>query len=123
MALGDEADLFIYALVLVMSRLASPWQLIRLATRAAESDDTRRIAETPYVVTLDVVLEEIDRRVRELAGDLRSGSAIAVSALLKEIHDALRGLRTEIDLPGDSSWSRQLAVLLPISRGCSPKSS
>jgi hypothetical protein len=110
-ALGDEADLFIYALVLLMSRLSSPWQLIRLATRAAESDDTRRIAETPYVVTLDVVLEEIDRRVRELAGDLKSGSAIAVSALLKEIHDALRGLRTEIDLPQDSSWSKQLAVL------------
>ena len=110
-ALGDEADLFLYALVLLMSRLASPWQLIRLATRAAESDDTRRIAETPYVVTLDVVLEEIDRRVRELAGDLKSGRAIAVSALLKEIHDALRGLRTEIDLPQDSSWSRQLAVL------------
>ena len=35
-ALGDEADLFLYALVLLMSRLASPWQLIRLATRAAE---------------------------------------------------------------------------------------
>jgi hypothetical protein len=110
-ALGDEADLFIYALVLLMSRLASPWQLIRLATRAAESDDTRRIAETSYVVTIDVVLEEIDRRVRELAGDLKSGRAIAVSALLKEIHDALRGLRTEIDLPQDSSWSKQLAVL------------
>jgi hypothetical protein len=110
-ALGDEADLFLYALVLLMSRLASPWQLIRLATRAAESDDTRRIAETSYVVTIDVVLEEIDRRVRELAGDLKSGRAIAVSALLKEIHDALRGLRTEIDLPQDSSWSKQLAVL------------
>ena len=110
-ALGDEADLFLYALVLLMSRLASPWQLIRLATKAAESDDTRRIAETSYVVTIDVVLEEIDRRVRELAGDLKSGRAIAVSALLKEIHDALRGLRTEIDLPQDSSWSRQLAVL------------
>jgi hypothetical protein len=34
-----------------------------------------------------------------------------VSALLKDVHDALRGLRTEIDLPGESSWSKQLAVL------------
>ncbi|HEY5963133.1 MAG TPA: hypothetical protein VIU42_03860 [Xanthobacteraceae bacterium] len=110
-ALGDEADLFLYALVLLMSRLASPWQLIRLATKAAESDDIRRIAQTSYLVTIDVVLEDIDRRVHELAGDLKSGRAIAVSALLKEIHDALRGLRTEIDLPQDSSWSRQLAVL------------
>jgi hypothetical protein len=110
-ALGEETDLFLYALVLLMSRLASPWQLIRLATKAANSDDTRRIAETPYVVTIDVVLEEIDCRVRELAGDLRSGRGIAVSALLKDIHDALRGLRSEIDLSPESSWSRQLAVL------------
>jgi hypothetical protein len=110
-ALGKETDLFLYALVLLMSRLASPWQLIRLATKAANSDDTRRIAETPYVVTIDVVLDEIDCRVRELAGDLRSGRGIAVSALLKDIHDALRGLRSEIDLSRESPWSRQLAVL------------
>jgi hypothetical protein len=110
-ALGKETDLFLYALVLLMSRLASPWQLIRLATKAANSDDTRRIAETPYVVTIDVVLDEVDCRVRELAGDLRSGRGIAVSALLKDIHDALRGLRSEIDLSPETSWSRQVAVL------------
>jgi hypothetical protein len=110
-ALGRETDLFLYALVLLMSRLASPWQLIRLATKAANSDDTRRIAETPYVVTIDVVLDEIDCRVRELAGDLRSGRGIAVSALLKDIHDALRGLRSEIDLAPETSWSRKVAVL------------
>ena len=34
-----KSDLFLYSLVLVMSKLAAPWQLIRLATRAANSDD------------------------------------------------------------------------------------
>src|SRR5262249_32670921 len=33
-----------YALILVMSRLAAPWQLIRIATKAAVSDDTARVA-------------------------------------------------------------------------------
>ena len=42
--------LFVYALVMTMSRLAAPWQLIRLATRAAGSDNASRIAETPYAV-------------------------------------------------------------------------
>lgn len=109
--LGNQDHLFVYALLLLMARLAAPWQLIRLATKVAGGDDTKRIAETPYVVTIDIVLEEVDRRVRELAGDLRSGRGIAVSALLKEVHDALRGLRSELDLPSDSSWSRQLATL------------
>ena len=73
-----KSDLLLYSLVLVMSKLASPWQLIRLATKAAGSDDAKRIAETPYAVAVQIVLEEVDRRVRELATDLKSGRGIAV---------------------------------------------
>jgi hypothetical protein len=57
------------------------------------------------------VLEEVDRRVRELATDLKSGRGIAVSALLKEVHDALRGLRSEIGMTAESAWGRQLAAI------------
>lgn len=106
-----KSDLFLYSLVLVMSKLASPWQLIRLATRAANSDDAKRIAETPYAVAVQIVLEEVDRRVRELSADLKSGRGIAVAALLKEVHDALRGLRSEIDMPSESAWGKQLTTL------------
>ena len=106
-----KSDLFLYSLVLVMSKLAAPWQLIRLATKAASSDDAKRIAETPYAVAVQIVLEEVDRRVRELAADLKSGRGIAVSALLKEVHDALRGLRSELDLPSESAWGKQLTAL------------
>lgn len=109
--LGNQDHLFMYALLLLMVRMAAPWQLIRLATKAAGGDNTKWIAETPYVATIDIVLEEVDRRVRELAGDLKSGRGIAVSALLKDVHDALRGLRTELDLPPESRWSKQLAML------------
>jgi hypothetical protein len=109
--LNPSPDQFLFGLVLVMSRLAAPWQLIRLATRAAGGDDAKRIAETPYAVTVSIVLEEVDRRVRELAADLKSGRGIAVSALLKGVHDALRGLRSEIDMPGETQWGKQLAAL------------
>jgi hypothetical protein len=34
-----------------------------------------------------------------------------VAALLKEVHDALRGLRTEIDLPPESPWGKQLSAI------------
>jgi hypothetical protein len=108
---GAKSDLFLYSLVLVMSRLASPWQLIRLAIRSANSDDAKRIAETPYAVAVQIVLEEVDRRVRELATDLKSGRGIAVAALLKEVHDSLRGLRSEINLSSESVWGKQLTVL------------
>jgi hypothetical protein len=109
--LGAKSDLFLYSLLLVMSRLAAPWQLIRLGTKAAGGDGATRVAETPYALTVDIVLDEIERRVRELAGDLKSGRGVAVSALLKEIHDALRGLRSELDLSVESAWGKQLVAV------------
>ena len=111
-SLGRSLDLFPYALILVMNRLAAAWQLIRLATSAAGSDAATRIAETPYALAVTIVLAEIERMVNELSADLKSGRGVAVSALLKDVHDAVRGVRTEIDLSTDTSWSRQLAVIL-----------
>ena len=106
-----KSDLFVYALVLVMSRLAAPWQLIRFATKAAGGDLATRVAETPYSLVVDLVLDEVERQVRELAANLKSGRGNAVSALLKEIHDAVRGLRSELDISGESPWGRQLAAI------------
>jgi hypothetical protein len=104
-------DLLPFALVLVMQKLAAPWQLIRLAVQAADSDTTVRIAATPFGVAVTIVLDEIERMVRELHTELKSGQGIAVIGLLKGIHDAARGVRTEIDLSTDSPWSRQLAAI------------
>jgi hypothetical protein len=103
--------LFLFALVMTMSRLASPWQLIRLATRAAGSDSVTRISETPYSVAVEIVFAEVERMTGELKAELRTGRGLATGALLKSIHDAARGLRTEIDLTHDSPWTRRLAAL------------
>jgi hypothetical protein len=92
-----------------MNRLAAPWQLIRIAARAAESDEVARIAETPYAVAVTIVLGEIEWMVAELHAELKAGRPTA--SLLKSIHDASRGLRTEMDLAVDSAWSRQLAAI------------
>lgn len=101
---------FIHALLLVMTRLTAPWQLIRFGIRAAASDTAVRVAETTYGVAVNIVLAELERMVGELRHDLRSGQGLAVGASLKAIHDAARGLRTELDLPVDSTWGRALAA-------------
>jgi|HubBroStandDraft_6_1064221.scaffolds.fasta_scaffold108007_2 hypothetical protein len=104
-----KTDIFVCGLVLVMGRLALPWQLIRLATRAAESDDAARVAETPFANAVAIVLSEIEWMVSELRVELKARRP--VTSLLKGIHDAARGLRTEMDLSVDSPWSRQLAAI------------
>jgi hypothetical protein len=108
-AAARKADLYLFGLVAVMSRLAQPWQLVRIATRAAESDSVIRIAETPYGVAIQIVLGEIDATVRELRAELKARRPVA--GLLRSLHDAVRGLRTEVDLSVDSAWSRQLTAI------------
>ncbi len=108
---AQKGEIFLYALLMVMSRLAAPWQVIRFGIEAAGSDVAARVAETHYGVTVTIVLAELERLVGELRGDLASGRGVAVGALLKTIHDAARGLRTELDLSVDSGWGRSLAHL------------
>jgi hypothetical protein len=104
-----KADVIRYGLVLLMSRLAAPWQLIRLATRVAESDVAARIAETPYAAAVTIVLSEMEATVSELRTAFKAGKP--VTSMLKELHGAARGLRTEMDLSVESAWSRQLAAI------------
>ena len=104
-----DNELFLYCLLTVMNRLAAPWQLVRFGIRAAGSDTAARVAETKYGVGVTIVLAELERLVGELRNDLQSGRGVAVRALLKTIHDSARGLRTELDLPVDSTWGRALA--------------
>ena len=105
----EKPDLRLYGLIMVANRLAAPWQLIRIATRTADTDDTARIAATPYAVAVAIVLGELESMVGELRAELKAGRP--VTSLLKSIHDAARGMRTEVDLSVDSAWSRQLAAI------------
>jgi hypothetical protein len=107
---AGEHELFVYGPLTVMSRLASPWQLIRFGVRAAGSDIAARVAETQYGIAVTIVLAELERLVGELRNELRGTRGVAVGALLKSIHDSARGLRTELDLPVDSTSDRALAA-------------
>lgn len=108
--IARHRDVFLYALLVVMNRLGSPWQLIRLATRAASSDTAAHIAETPFAAAVDVVLGDLERMIANLRARLDADGGDDIAGLLKDIHDAARALHTEIDLPVDSVWGRQLGV-------------
>jgi hypothetical protein len=108
-AASQRSDILLYGLIIVANRMAAPWQLLRLATYAAETDETARIAATPYALAVKIALSDLDYAVSELRSELRTGRPVA--ALLKTLHDGARGMRTEIDLSADSPWSRRLASI------------
>jgi hypothetical protein len=107
--LSRQKSLFSYALTLVMSRLPASWQLLRVAVGGAQSDVAERIAETPYATAVNIVLAEIERVVRDLDRNFRQGQIERAIPQLKDVHDAVRGMRSEIALGNGSLWARQLS--------------
>lgn len=100
-----------FALSLVMQRLVSPWQIIRLAVKMASSDDEIRVAATPYGVAVTIALHDLSYVVSCLRSDIRRGHLENIGEQLKTLHEGVRGLRTELDLRNDSTWGRQLTAI------------
>lgn len=108
---GLEPANFPCLLLIVMRRLSEPWQIVRFAVKAAGTDHSTRVAATSYALAVNIVLVELTRLVSELKSELRSGRGVGCGILLKNIHDAVRGLRTELDISSESHWGRQLSQL------------
>ncbi len=96
-----------FGLILVGQRLAAPWQLIRLATKAIESKDAAAIATTPYAMTVGMVLDQLEDQVEVLAATLKDEHLPRAKELLAGIYDFEYQLGVRIDF-GDSAWGRQL---------------
>jgi hypothetical protein len=109
--IGRHRDVFLYGLLMVMSRLNAPWQLIRLAVLAGGSDAAARIAETPFAVAVEIVLTDMERMIATLHNSLKAGNSAEIATSIKDLHDAARALRTELDLSSDSPWARQLSAV------------
>lgn len=104
-------DVFLYALLTVMRRLAAPWQIVRLAVRAAGSNSAARIAETSYGLVIDILLSDIERQISALAAALTDGEAGRAVALIRSIDATIQGLRAEIVIPVGSTLGRRLSAL------------
>jgi hypothetical protein len=100
-----------FALSLVMQRLTAPWQIIRIATKLAGSDDEIRVAATPYGAAVTVALHDLSHLATILRMDIRRSHFVNVAENLKILHDGVRGLRTELDLRDGSRWGKQLTAI------------
>jgi hypothetical protein len=108
-AIASKNDIFLYGLVLVVGRLAEPWQLVRIATRAAASNDEIRVAETPFAVAVNIVFGDLEC----MLSDLRSGLKVRrqVATLVRALCAAVHGIDTELSFATDSHWSRRFAAI------------
>ncbi len=107
-----NAEAIPFALALVATRLRTPWQLIRLATKAAPSKSAADIAATPYAITISMALDRVENKRLELRAALRNERVLVAREILEEIYDTEYAFQVRIDLLDQSDWGKRLRDLL-----------
>jgi len=102
-----NADAIPFGLTIVARRLATPWQLLHLATKVVDSKAPAAIAAKPYALAVSMVLDQIDERRLLLAVALRSNRVVVAKGILKEIYAIENAVKAQIEL-GDSDWGNRL---------------
>jgi hypothetical protein len=102
-----NADAVPFALTIVARRLATPWQLLHLATKVVDSKAPAAIAAKPYALAVSMVLDQIDDKRLLLAVALRSNRVVVAKGILQGIYAIESALTRQIEL-GDSDWGNRL---------------
>jgi hypothetical protein len=106
-----DATMVLYGLILVMRRLAAPWQLVRLAFRAAGSRSTAEIVNTPLALAVGLALratEDLAGRAREQLQDPEDGFVASETLTLLSV--AIKGL-SDLEMPAQCVWRKRLSAL------------
>lgn len=108
----NHADQVPFALTLVARRLKSPWQLIRLATKAAPTKNAAEIAATPFAIAVSMVLDRIEDCRAILRVALRNERILVAREILVMVYDTEYALRVRIDQLNGSEWGQRLDRLM-----------
>jgi hypothetical protein len=108
----DHADVIPFALALVAGRLRTPWQLIRLATKAAPGRNAADITATPYAITLSMILDRLDDKRPALRTVLSNNRVLVAKDILIDVYNTEHELRIRIDQLGQSDLRERLDSLM-----------
>jgi len=107
-----HADQVPFALTLLGDRLKAPWQLIRLATKAAPTKNAADIAATPYAIAVSMVLDRLEDKRAILRVALKNERVLVAREILVAVYDTEYALRVRIDLLEESDWGKRLDQLM-----------
>jgi hypothetical protein len=107
-----HADVVAFALTLTARRLATPWQLIRLATKAASSKNATDIAATPYAIAVTMVLDGLEDKRTALHAALKNSRVLDAKEILTALYDAEYAIQVRVDGLDRSDWGHRLRRLM-----------
>jgi hypothetical protein len=101
-----------FALTLVAKRLKEPWQLMRLATKAARSKNVADVITTPYAMTVPMVLDLVEDKRLALRIALKNNRVITAKEILAGIYDIEYAIQVRIDRLEESDWGNRLNAIM-----------
>jgi len=107
-----NAEVVAFALALVAKRLATPWQLIRLATKAASSKDAADVAATPYAITFEMALDWLEDKRSALHAALKNNRVQDAKEILASMYDTEYAFQVRVDGLDRSDWGERLRHLM-----------
>ena len=107
-ARSTRPSLLPYAAAIVMSKMVQPWLIVRVAATLCETDEARRIAETPYAALIELALTDIERMVVRATNARRSLDTAKVLAAARDFSAYVRSVSSDIDPSSEHAWVRRL---------------
>ena len=107
-----DAGALPFALALVAARLKTPWQLIRLATKASRSRSAADVAGTPNAIAVSMVLDQIDDKRQALRLALKNSRVMVARDLLVDVYNTEYALRVRIHELEQSEWGKRLGDIM-----------
>lgn len=109
---AKHPDALPFALSVLTARLKTPWQLIRLATKPANSKVAADVARTPYAIAVSMVLDYLDDKRFALHDALKRKQILIAKDILTEIYSVEYALRVRIDGLDQSVWGERLNTVM-----------
>ncbi|MGJ4927573.1 hypothetical protein ACQR1I_20190 [Bradyrhizobium sp. HKCCYLS2038] len=107
-----QPDAVPFALTLVSKRLKEPWQVMRLATKAARSKNVADVIAAPYAVTVPMVLDQLEDKRLALRLALKNNRVTTAKEILTSIYDIEYAIQVRIDRIEESEWGTRLSAIL-----------
>jgi len=101
-----------FALALVAGRLKEPWQLLRLATKAARSKNVADVVTTPYAVAVTIVLDQLEDKQLQLRIALKNNRVVTAKSILTSIYDTEYAIQVRLDRMEDCEWGKRLNAIM-----------
>jgi hypothetical protein len=107
-----EPEAVPFALTLVAKRLKEPWQVMRLATKAARSKNVADVITAPYAMTVPMVLDQLEDKRLALRVALKNNRVVTAKEILTNIYDIEYAIQVRIDRLEESDWGNRLSAIM-----------